>query len=452
MIRALIAAPSSGCGKTVVACALLRCLRERGLDPCAFKCGPDYIDPMFHREALGVPSHNLDLFLSDAEHVKALFARACAHHGAAVVEGAMGFYDGLGGTTDRASAWEVAGTLDLSVLLVLPARGASLTLAATLRGLRDFRAESRIAGVVLNACSPAVSAALAPVLEGETGVPVLGCLPRLDAARIESRHLGLLTAREIEDLDARIGMLARAFEEHVDMERLLRLFDGDAAPALEEAPSEKRCRIAAARDEAFCFAYAESFDTLSRCGAELVFFSPLRDAALPDGVSGLYLPGGYPELWARRLSENTAMLRAVREAVRGGMPTVAECGGFLYLGAELSDESGTPYPMAGVLPGSASDAGRLVRFGYAKLRVGEDSLLFRAGESFPVHEFHHWDTTQNGGAFAFEKPLSGRAWRGGFASGTLYAAFPHLYFAGNPLLAERFVAAAENYGAEHGIM
>lgn len=355
----------------------------------------------------------------------------------------MGFYDGLGGTTDRASAWHVADTLELPVLMVLPARGASLTLAAQICGLRNFRDKSHIAGVVLNECSPMLCKTLAPMLESETGIPVLGCLPKLDAARIESRHLGLLTAREIDDLDERLTALADAFEKNVDTERLLALFDGvppDVGDAAEA--SGKRCRIAVARDEAFCFTYAETLETLERLGAELVFFSPLNDAALPGSIGGLYLPGGYPELYARRLSENEPMRRAVAEAVRGGVPTVAECGGFLYLGAELCDETGTAYPMAGALPGRAADTGRLVRFGYAALTAETDSLLFCAGEAFPVHEFHHWDSTDDGGAFQMKKPVGGREWRGGYADKTLYAAFPHLYFPGNPVLAERFIDAA----------
>ena len=453
MIRLLVAAPASGSGKTMVTCALLKALSRRALAPCAFKCGPDYIDPMFHRAALGVESYNLDLFLSDEAQVRALFQRACQNHGAAVIEGAMGYYDGLGGVSARASAWHVAETLDLPMLLVLPAKGASLTLAATVRGLRDFRERSRLAAIVLNACSPALCAALAPALERETGIPVLGCLPRLDDVRVESRHLGLLTAREIDDLDARLTALSEAFEAHVDMARLLRIFDGPSPAApVPEAPAPLRCRIAVARDEAFCFAYAETLDSLTRHGAELVFFSPLHDAGLPAGIGGLYLPGGYPELYARALSENEAIRSAVRDAVRGGLPTVAECGGFLYLGETLSDGAGVPYPMAGVLPGCASDTGKLVRFGYATLCAERDSLLFRAGEQFPVHEFHRWDTTQNGGALRFEKPLRDKSWRGGYATATLYAAFPHLYFAGSPILAERFVAAAEEYGVQYGIM
>ncbi len=336
------------------------------------------------------------------------------------------------------------------MLLVLPVRGAGLTLAAQLRGLRDFRPDSRIAGVMLNECSPVLYRTLAPMLERETGLPVLGCLPRLEAARIESRHLGLLTAQEIADLDGRISLLARALEENADLPRLLALFDGPA-PESEALPAAgpPRCRIAVARDEAFCFCYAETLETLSALGAEPVFFSPLHDAALPEHIGGLYLPGGYPELHAPRLSENIPMRTAVAQAVQGGLPTVAECGGYLYLTEALFSPEGKRFPMAAVLPGEAKNTGELRRFGYAELLAQEDSLLFRAGERFPVHAFHYWDASVSGSAFRLEKPLSGRSWCEGCAGKNLYAAFPHLYFAGAPLLAERFVRAAMEYGDKH---
>ena len=206
-----------------------------------------------------------------------------------------------------------------------------------------------------------------------------------------------------------------------------------------------------ARDEAFCFTYAETLETLARAGARLLFFSPLRDRAIPEGSCGLYLPGGYPELHAAALAQNSAMRAQIRAAVENGMPTVAECGGFLYLGRALQDAQGHPWPMAGLLPGEGFPTGKLVRFGYAVLTAEEESLLFRPGEQVPVHEFHHWDSSHNGGAFKAEKTGTGRSWQCGFASPTLYAGFPHLYFAGSPQMAERFVAAAERYGKERRI-
>lgn len=449
MIQFLLAAPRSGSGKTTMTCALLMALKRRGCAPCAFKSGPDYIDPMFHRAVLGVESRSLDLFFSAPETVRTLYARGAAGHGAAVCEGAMGFYDGLGGVSDRASAWHLADTLGLPVLLVVEPKGQSLTLAAELKGLVNFRTPSHIAGILLNNCTTRMHALLAPMLEEETGLPVLGFLPKLPEAVIGSRHLGLYTAAEVENLQQKLALLADAAEEHIDWPRLLALCEKEppALPVQPETPPA-RVRIAVAQDEAFCFTYAETLEAFRDAGAEVVFFSPLRDTALPENIGGLYLPGGYPELHAKELSENTSLLREIKQKIESGLPTAAECGGFLYLGQSLTDAEGQSWPMAGVLPGEAKDAGRLVRFGYAALSADSDSLLFRAGESFPIHEFHHWDSTANGRALAAKKPVGGAAWRCGFVNEHFYAGFPHLYWAGTPL-PQRFAAAAENYRRDH---
>lgn len=449
MIQFLLAAPRSGSGKTTMTCALLMALKRRGCAPCAFKSGPDYIDPMFHRAVLGVESRNLDLFFSAPETVRTLYAKGAAGHGAAVCEGAMGFYDGLGGVSDRASAWHLADTLDLPVLLVVEPKGQSLTLAAELKGLVNFRTPSHIAGILLNNCTARMHALLAPMLEKETGLPVLGFLPKLPEAVIGSRHLGLYTAAEVENLQQKLALLADAAEEHIDWPRLLALCEKEppALPVQPEMPPA-RVRIAVAQDEAFCFTYAETLEAFRDAGAEVVFFSPLRDTALPENIGGLYLPGGYPELHARELSENTSLLREIKRKIEFGLPTAAECGGFLYLGQSLTDAEGQSWLMAGVLPGEAKDAGRLVRFGYAALSADSDSMLFRAGESFPIHEFHHWDSTANGVALAAKKPVGGAEWRCGFVNEHFYAGFPHLYWAGTPL-PQRFAAAAENYRRDH---
>ena len=449
MIQFLLAAPRSGSGKTTMTCALLMALKRRGCAPCAFKSGPDYIDPMFHRAVLGVESRNLDLFFSAPETVRTLYAKGAAGHGAAVCEGAMGFYDGLGGVSDRASAWHLADTLDLPVLLVVEPKGQSLTLAAELNGLVNFRTPSHIAGILLNNCTARMHVLLAPMLEKETGLPVLGFLPKLPEAVIGSRHLGLYTAAEVENLQQKLALLADAAEEHIDWPRLLALCEKEppALPVQPETPPA-RVRIAVAQDEAFCFTYAETLEAFRDAGAEVVFFSPLRDTALPENIGGLYLPGGYPELHARELSGNTSLLREIKQKIESGLPTAAECGGFLYLGQSLTDAEGQSWPMAGVLPGEAKDAGRLVRFGYAALSADSDSMLFRAGESFPIHEFHHWDSTANGTALAAKKPVGGAAWRCGSVNEHFYAGFPHLYWAGTPL-PQRFAAAAENYRRDH---
>lgn len=449
MIQFLLAAPRSGSGKTTMTCALLMALKWRGCAPCAFKSGPDYIDPMFHRAVLGVESRNLDLFFSEPETVRTLYAKGAAGHGAAVCEGAMGFYDGLGGVSDRASAWHLADTLGLPVLLVVEPKGQSLTLAAELNGLVNFRTPSHIAGILLNNCTARMHALLAPMLEEETGLPVLGFLPKLPEAVIGSRHLGLYTAAEVENLQQKLALLADAVEEHIDWPRLLALCEKEppVLPVQPETPPA-RVRIAVAQDEAFCFAYAETLEAFRDAGAEVVFFSPLRDTALPENIGGLYLPGGYPELYAKTLSENKTMLASIRQAVQAGLPTAAECGGFLYLGRSLEDADGKVWPMADVLPGDGIRVGRLVRFGYAEMTAKADSMLFCAGETLPIHEFHHWDSTANGTAFTACKNEK-MQWECGFANENFYAGFPHLYWAGTPLPG-RFVRAAERYSKTKG--
>ena len=441
MKQILVTAMQSGAGKTVVTCALLTALKKRGIDVHAFKCGPDYIDPMFHSRVLGVPSRNLDLFLQGERGVKA----SIAEHGGqlAVLEGAMGYFDGVNGT-DEASAYALAHVLSCPAVLVVRPKGSSLTLAAQIRGLAGFRQPSHIVGILLNDCRESLVAFLKPVLEKETGLPVLGFLPPMKEAVLESRHLGLLTAEEVEDLSGRFAILSARMERTVDLDALLNL----ATDCSVEKPKRKTvgpaCTIAVAKDEAFCFSYADSLEALENTGAKLVFFSPMRDHGIPDGAGGLYLCGGYPELYARQLSQNTAMRQSICAAVRSGMPTVAECGGFLYLQQTLEDICGDRYPMCGFLPGEGFRTEGLQRFGYQWLAPEEDSMLLRKGESVPAHEFHYWDCTENGSDLRVIKP-NGKTWRCGYMGDSLFAAFPHLHLGGELPLAERFVEACIRY-------
>ena len=488
MRRFMISAMASGSGKTVITCGLMRAFARRGLSVAGFKCGPDYIDPMFHTRVLGIPSRNLDLFLQGEDGVRrTLFGAAgqdysgSAGHNAAgqvvwtdagydapdlaILEGAMGFYDGLGGTTE-ASAWETSAVTDTPVILVLRPKGQSITLAAQVKGLMEFRQPGRIAGLLLTDCRPGLAAHLKNVLERETGLPVLGALPPLAEAALESRHLGLVTAAEVEDLLGRVDVIAENLEKYADLSSIWEIAKEDNSAGVDMrtdllqsadllktqelslapgAPSAKqaagpRCRIAVARDPAFCFYYEDNLDALRRAGAELIFFSPMADGALP-AADGLYLGGGYPELYLKELSQNESMRESIRRAVDGGMPTVAECGGFLYLQEAVRDNSGRAWPMAEALPGSGFGTGRLQRFGYLTLRAASDSMLFRAGEEIPAHEFHYWDSTDCGEGIEAVK-RDGRHWQCGHISETLYAAFPHLHWGGALPMAERFAAAA----------
>ena len=441
--RLLFAAPSSGSGKTTVACGLLRALKNRGKGVRAFKCGPDFIDPLFHETVVGVPSGTLDLFFSPEDQLKRLFCRHAAGADLCLIEGVMGYYDGLGAATDQASSYAVARALDAPVVLIVDSRGQSLSALATLTGFLRFRPDSRIRGVIFNRMSEGVYAALKPEVE-RLGLRPLGYVPKAPEVMIESRHLGLVTPGEIENLGQKLDALAALLERTVDMAGLMAL--AAEAPALDPPPAAPippvpRTRIAVARDEAFCFLYRDNLDLLEDHGAEPLFFSPLHDAALPAGAQGLILPGGYPELYARALSENEPMRRSIAEAVQGGLPCLAECGGFLYLHRELEDMDDRFWPMAGVLDAKAYRTPRLGRFGYITLTARADTAFLPAGETVRGHEFHYFESESCGDALRARKPTGNRGWDCGHSRGPLLMGFPHLYYPSNPKLIERFLRA-----------
>ena len=444
--RLLLTAAHSGGGKTTVTCALLQALVNRGLRPAAFKCGPDYIDPMFHSEIIGARSRNLDLFLMGEAAVKDLLLENGRSGDVAIIEGVMGYYDGVA-MGHRASAYDLSRQTATPAVLVVDGRGAALSLAALVKGFLSFRPDSTLRAVIFNQVSPMLYPRLKACIEAETGLAVCGFLPPAPECAIESRHLGLVTAAEVDALQEKLRRLSQLAERYIDIDRLLSI--ARSAPALT-VPSPPplpavpgRPRIAVARDKAFCFYYADGLRLLEKLGAELVFFSPLSDAALPKEIGGIYLGGGYPELFAKELSENLSMRRSVSGAVSRGVPTVAECGGFLYLHRLLSDDAGREWPMAGVFPSRASNTGRLGRFGYVTLTAKTDGLLCGAGETLPAHEFHYWDSDRPGDAFSAQKPQSERHWDCAFHTPTLYAGFPHFHFCGCPDAAYRFVSACQ---------
>lgn len=461
----LLAAPASGSGKTAAACALMQAYKKRGLTVRACKCGPDYIDPMFHREVLGIDSRNLDLFFSEREELRQGYAEHISGVDLAVTEGVMGYYDGMSLESDRASSYDVARTLGLPVILVIPCRGASLSLAALIKGMLGYRKDSRIRGILLNRVSDALYPRLKSMLERELqamgyAIPVVGYLPEDEAFSMESRHLGLVTPQERKDGKVRAAQAGERLSRTVDLEKILRIAreeaacegedSGTAREAESACPSgEENVRIGIARDAAFCFYYQENLRLLENLGCRLIPFSPLSDAALPADLDGLILGGGYPELYARGLSENRGMCRSVRDAVRSGMPCLAECGGFMYLHEEMEDSEGRGYPMAGVFTGKTFPTGKLVRFGYVSIRPASEEgvrgdCLKTAGYLFPGeeirgHEFHYWDSTDSGEACEAVKPDGRRRWACIHMEGNLFAGYPHLYLPSLPVFAERFV-------------
>ena len=434
--RVMLAGTSSGCGKTTATCAVLQALVDRQLRVGAFKCGPDYIDPMFHSRIIGAKSANLDLFFFSENTLRYLLAKNSRDRDISVIEGVMGYYDGAGLTSTRASSWETACAADTPVVLVVSAKGAALSVLAVIQGFLDFRTDSRICGVILNRCTAMTYQGLAKAIRERFGgrVEPLGFLPDLPASALESRHLGLVTAAEVEGLREKLHRMARQAEETVDLDGLISLARN--APPLVfdpvELPEYEPVRIGVARDRAFCFYYEDSLDALTDMGAELVSFSPISDPALPEGLDGLYLGGGYPELYAGQLAKNEGMRSSIRQALEDGLPCIAECGGFMYLTQAIGEE-----PMVGFLPGKCWDNRKLTRFGYVTLRAGHDNLLCRAGGSIRGHEFHYWDADDPGGDFTAEK-LSGKRWNCVFATDRLYAGYPHFHFYSDPEFAKNY--------------
>ena len=448
--RIMLAAPKSGSGKTLLTCGLLEILRRRGLNPIACKCGPDYIDPMFHRYVLGIPGRNLDSFFLPAESVRKVLVDAVREEqaGIAVLEGVMGYYDGLGGTETSASSWEIAEITDTPAILVLDCKGASLSAAAMASGFLHFRKKSHIAGVILNRVSSMYYERLAAAVEEASGLPVLGYLPESEEYRMESRHLGLFLPGEIDRLRERIGRLADQMEKSIAVERVLEVagmlplrienkekekaenesMEAESIakfPACQEQKVTSRVRIGVARDEAFCFYYQENFRLLEQMGAELVYFSPLRDKKIPDRVDGLLFGGGYPENYARELAKNAAMRESIRRSIAAGMPFLAECGGFLYLHRTLEGSDGKHWEMAGVYPFDAYRTNRLRRFGYVR-------LLTSSGQEIHGHEFHYWESEDPGTDWEAVKPTGNRSWRCIHEKGGQIGGFPHLYYASCP--------------------
>lgn len=441
--RFMIAAPSSGSGKTLITCGLLQALVDRGMRVASFKCGPDYIDPMFHSRVIGTRSKNLDAYFVDEPVLRYLFGRTAETVDVSVVEGVMGFYDGMTFDGTFASSNDVSNKLGIPVVLLVNAKGASLSTVAVLKGFMDF-AENNIRGVIFNQMSKKVFDAVAPMVR-EMGIEPLGYVPKVTDLVLESRHLGLVLPGEIESLREKLHRLAEVLEESVDVDRLLEI--AGEAPDLEYSSPAVGCidgkvRIGFAEDEAFCFTYEDNIEILERMGAEIVRFSPLSDSGLPD-VDGIVLSGGYPELHGERLESNGSMLNDIREKIASGMPCIAECGGFMYLHERMEDRDGVERRMCGVIPGRTWNTGRLCRFGYVTLRPVNDEGMMRSEPTIKGHEFHYWDSESNGESWEASK--RGATYRCINDTGTLLAGYPHMYYYSNPEVPLGFLRRCAEY-------
>ena len=433
----MIAGTGSGCGKTMVTLAVLRAMQRRNIPLAAFKCGPDYIDPMFHKAVLGIPSRNLDLFFISEREVRGQIVRSIPQNGLGVIEGVMGFYDGVSGTTDTASAAHLARETGTPAILVVRPKGQSLSLAAMLSGFRNF-AENTLCGVILNGIADTMYPFYRDIVQ-KSGLKVLGYLPSVPEAEIPDRHLGLVTADELKDLNYRLDLLADAAENRIDIEQILKISRiasqlSDDSEKISPV-TKKPVRIAVARDRAFCFYYEDNFEVLRNLGAELVEFSPISDSCIPENTDGLYLGGGYPELHITELSNNVKMRNSIKNAIEKGLPTIAECGGFLYLHEHLEGAE-----MVGVVRGNAVLTKKLQPFGYVTLTAQDDNMLSACGGQIRAHEFHYAKSENKGHDFVAEKP-NGRKWPCVHTTKSLYAGFPHLFLRANIDFPEKFVRA-----------
>jgi cobyrinic acid a,c-diamide synthase len=444
-----IAGVASGVGKTTVCLALSSAFQRRGLRVQPFKCGPDFIDTSHHTAIAGRPSRNLDTWMLDAEANVEIFRRSLLNADVAIVEGMMGLFDGVAGGTEKGSTAEIAKLLKLPVILVLDASHSARSVAAVVKGFATFDPELRVAGVILNrAANDRHFQMLREAIVANTDVEVLGWLPHSAEAAIPERHLGLRVAEEPQDHGARASALAALAEKYLDMERILALncpTHASSPLTVESAPPRgERVRIGVARDEALSFYYEDNFDLLREQGAELVFFSALRDE-LPSNLDALYLGGGYPEIHAETLSGNAGLMTSLRAFAASGKPVYAECGGLMLLGRELILRDGRGFAMGGVLPMRFQMTERLVKFGYAEVEFIDDCPLGERGTIVRGHSFHYsaaemLDELKT--AYRVRYSLSGKEECEGFSHVNVLGSYVHLHFRANPKLAATFVQRA----------
>ena len=456
--RLMFAAPKSGSGKTLITCVFLQILKEMGEDVVSYKCGPDYIDPMFHEKVLGISSKNLDTFFTGEERTRELFLHGRTENQFAVLEGVMGLYDGLGGIREEGSSYHLAKVTKTPVILVVDAKGMGYSLLPLIAGFLDYDTEHLIKGVILNRMSGMYYQTLKPLIEEKLKITVLGYVPQNSEFTLESRHLGLKLPCEVEKLREKIAFAGSQLKKTLEVEKLLQIakqaenIGADEKMFFVHQVQGEKPTIAVAKDEAFCFYYEDNLRLLEEAGAFLQYFSPIHDTKLPDNCSGMLLGGGYPELYAGELEANKEMQNAIKTAIRQGMPSVAECGGFMYLHEKLTDAKGQTYEMAGVIPEVCHYTGKLVRFGYVEIaeektreNMEKDKHFLPENSVIKAHEFHYFDSTDNGAACKATKPTTGRQYSCIWTGENYWWGFPHLYYPSNPFFAEHFVSLAKSY-------
>lgn len=454
--RIIIASPKSGSGKTLISISLMKYFSMNGKKVSAFKCGPDFIDPMFHKKILELPSKNLDLFFTDEEKTKILFTQKNDSE-LSIIEGVMGLYDGLGCITEKASTYHLAQTLNCPIIFVVDAGGMALSLLAEIKGFLLMDKKNLIKGIILNNASKMLYEKICPLIEKEIKIKVLGYFPKQKDLKIESRYLGLKLPDEIKNIKEMTKKSAEILSKTVDLNAIYKIAEN--APPLKIQTDKKNktlllneknenlqnpIRIALAKDEAFCFYYEDNINLLKNEGAQIVEFSPLHDKEIPKDVYGIILGGGYPELFAEQLESNSQMKNSIVNAIQKGIPSIAECGGFMYLHKNLILKNKKSYKMLGIIDGDVYDKNKLVRFGYVSVKEKISSFL-KNNSIIRGHEFHYFDSTSNGKSCVSEKPISKKTWESSFTGKNFWWGFTHLYYNSNPQFAKKFVKSCREF-------
>lgn len=463
----VIAGTNSGCGKTTISMGIMAALVEKGLKVQPYKVGPDFIDPMFHTFITGRESVNLDSWMLQNETVKYLFAKHSQDADIAVIEGVMGFYDGYGGRSLEGSTADVSKIIGAPVILVINGEAMSLSAAALVKGFAEFDKNVNVKGIIINNVSGAGHyKLLKEAIEENTGVAVLGYLRPMSELAIASRHLGLVTSAEIGDLKEKAGILSRQLQETVDLELLIAIsrmaaeidvrnnkMEINTKNRITQIGTVKKVKIAVAKDKAFCFYYKDNLELLEMMGAELAFFSPLSDDRLPENIDGLYIGGGYPEIWAEELQNNLTMRKELKSCVENGLPTYAECGGLMYLTDSIRTKDDREFEMIGLFPGKSCMTASLKRFGYVFVKLTEDTILGKKGSEIRAHEFHYSETVVDkriNSCFEVSKRRDGlttQLWNCGFKIHNLLAGYAHMHFWSNPEFAKGFIESCRSYRA-----
>lgn len=459
----VIGATRSGSGKTTVALGIMAALSRRGMRVAPFKTGPDFIDPGHHGRVTGRISRNLDGWMLSRAYNRQSFQRGIKAADIAIIEGVMGLFDGYDGKTEAGSTSQMAKWLGLPVLLIVDARSMARSAAAVVLGFERFDPDLRYAGILFNNIgSPRHLDYLKDALTDITDLPCIGGIPSVPDIGIPERHLGLVTQDEHALSEEQIDRLAAVIEENADMDLLLsglpRIETEMSATTASEKPSEARVRIGVARDEAFCFYYPDNLELLEQAGADIVFFSPIRDTRLPEHLDGLYFGGGYPELFAARLSANTGIRLDVAHLSRSGMPIYGECGGFMYLCRELRDQHGETHPMTGCFPFNTAMFPRLRSLGYREIHMAEDTFLGTRQTVVRGHEFHYsaldpetvMDTVEIRRLYRVTDRTGKRKIEEGYQVHRTLGSYIHLHFGSAPDTARSWVTACRDYQQARG--